>query len=169
MMRAVELVRSWTGPAAAGVLLVVLGLPAVAAAAPGPFDGLEGVWTGDGTLTYASGTQERLTCRVQYQQPTPTNLTQALRCTSDSYNFQINAAFSSTAGRLAGSWSEVVQNLSGSVSGTVANGRISGALKGPGFAAQLNVVTKGNTQTVDIEAPVQDIRGVSIQVRKSTQ
>ena len=70
------------------------------AAAAGPFDGLDGVWTGNGTLTYASGTKEPLSCRVQYLQPTATTLTQALRCASDSYNFQINANFSSTNGRL---------------------------------------------------------------------
>jgi hypothetical protein len=147
--------------------LLLSGPATSAAAAAGPFEGLEGVWTGDGTLTHSSGTQERLTCRVQYLMPSPSNLNQALRCSSDTYNFQINAAFSSANGRLSGNWSEVVQNLSGSVSGTVANGKIVGALKGPGFTAQLNVVTKGNTQTVDIQAPVQDIQAVSIQVRKA--
>jgi hypothetical protein len=151
------------------MLMAQLVLPSAVAAAAGPFDGLEGIWTGDGTLTYSTGTQERLSCRVQYLNPSPTNLTQALRCASDSYNFQINAYYSSANGRLSGNWSELVNNLNGSLSGTVANGRINGDLKGPGFDAQVSVVTKGNTQTVDIKAPVQDIRGVSIQMRKAAQ
>jgi hypothetical protein len=125
------------------------------------------MWAGDGTLLYSNGMQERLTCRVQYTTPSPSNLTQALSCMSDSYNFQINAAFSSANGTLSGRWSEIVENLSGSLSGSVANGHIAGALAGPGFTAQIDVMTKGSTQTVDIKAPTQEISAVSIQLQKS--
>ena len=163
------MMRSRGLTAAGAIVLAGLALPVPVLAAAGPFDGLEGMWSGDGTLTYSSGTQERLTCRVQYATPSVSNLTQALRCTSDSYNFQINAAFSSANGKLTGNWSEIIENLSGSLTGSVANGHITGSLKGPGFTAQINVVTKGSTQSVDIQAPVDNIRGVSIQLRKSSQ
>ena len=144
-------------------------MPLSVAAAAGPFDGLEGVWTGDGMLTYATGTQERISCRVQYLQNNPNNLQQALRCAADSYNFQINAYFDSANGRLSGNWAELVNNVKGSVSGTVANGKISGDLKGPGFIAQLSVITKGDRQTVSIQAPIEEIRTVSIEVRKAAK
>jgi hypothetical protein len=116
------------GVAAAIAIACVAGLtvPVTVAAAAGPFDGLAGIWSGAGTVTYATGTQERLSCRVQYVQSNPNNLQQALRCASDSYNFQINANFDSANGRLSGSWSERFLNVAGSVSGTVASGRISG-------------------------------------------
>src|SRR5690242_14617213 len=113
MTRGARYSRRWQGAAMAlGITLAAIAPHDVAAAA-GPFDGLEGIWTGDGMLTYSNGTQERLACRVQYLSPSPTNLTQALRCASDSYNFQINAFFSSSNGRLSGNWSEIVNNLAG--------------------------------------------------------
>jgi hypothetical protein len=163
-----EMVRRSPGLTAAAMALTLgFATPANVAAAAGPFDGLAGNWTGDGTLTYASGTQERISCRVQYSQTNPNNLQQALRCASDSYNFQINANFESASGRLSGNWSERFLNVSGSVSGTVNAGRINGALNGPNFVAQLSVVTRGNRQQVNIQAAIEQIRAVAIEVRKT--
>jgi hypothetical protein len=142
--------------------------PAPAAAA-GPFDGLSGSWSGDGTVTYASGTKERLRCRVQYVQKNEDNLQQALRCASDSYKFEINAYFDNVNGRIVGTWSELVQNVRGTVTGTVRGGRIEGLLDGPGFSAQLVVVTRGDRQTVNIATELEEIREVAIEVRKSRQ
>ena len=138
------------------------------AASVGPFEGLSGVWSGTGTLTFASGTKERLRCRVQYVQNNITNLQQALRCASDSYRFEINAYFDSFDGNLKGNWQELVQEISGTVSGTVADGRIDGALHGPGFIAQLLVTTVGDRQQVSIEAGIEEIRSVAIEVRKAS-
>jgi hypothetical protein len=168
MMSAAGLMRRWRGATAAAAMMLAAGLvPATVAAAAGPFDGLAGNWAGDGTLTYASGTQERISCRVQYSQSNPNNLQQALRCASDSYNFQINANFNSASGRLSGNWSEKFLNVNGSVSGTVSGNQIKGALNGPNFVAQLSVVTRGNTQQVNIQAAIEHIRAVSIEVRKT--
>jgi len=157
------------GVAAAIAVASVFGFtsPVNVAAAAGPFDGLPGIWTGSGIVTYATGTQERLSCRVQYAQSNPNNLQQALRCASDSYNFQINAQFDSANGRLSGSWSEKFLNVAGSVSGTVTSGRISGDLRGPNFVAQLSVVTRGNRQSVNIQAAIEHIRSVSIEMQKT--
>jgi hypothetical protein len=121
---------------------------------------------GNGTLTDARGILERLSCRVQYAQSNPNNLQQALRCASDSYNFEINAGFNSASGRLSGSWAEKFTNLTGSVSGTVSGGRINGSLTGPNFVAQLSVVTRGDRQQVSIQAAFEQIRAVSVELRK---
>jgi hypothetical protein len=153
--------------AAIAIASAALATPVTVVAAAGPFDGLAGIWTGAGMVTYATGTQERLSCRVQYVQSSPNNLQQALRCASDSYNFQINANFDSAGGRLTGRWSEKFLNVAGSVSGTVANGRISGDLRGPNFVAQLSVVTRGNRQQVNIQAAIEQIRAVSIEMQKT--
>ena len=169
MTYAADLMRRLRGLAAAGVAAAAVTsvAPMSVAAGAGPFDGLAGGWTGAGMLTYASGTQERLSCRVQHVQSNPNNLQQALHCASDSYNFQINAQFNSANGRLSGSWSEKFLNVAGSVSGTVNNGRISGDLKGPTFVAQLSVVTKGTSQQVNIQAAIEHIRAVSVDMRKT--
>ncbi len=149
------------------VAAIAIANPVTVAAAAGPFDGLPGSWAGDGTVTYATGTQERLSCRAQYMQENPNNLQQTLRCASDSYNFQITAQFNSANGRLSGNWAEKFLNVSGSVSGNVANGKISGELKGPSFVAQLSVTTRGTQQQVSIQAAIEHIRAVSVDMRKT--
>lgn len=163
--------RSVGGVRLAAVLAMTLlgagaGAPAAAAALTGPFEGLPGVWAGVGTVTYASGTKERLRCRVQYVQNDPNNLQQALRCASDSYKFQINAYFDHANGKIAGIWSEVTQDIRGTLTGSAEAGHIIGALQGPGFVAEIDVTTRGNRQRVKIEAELQEIRSVDIEVRK---
>ena len=138
------------------------------AQAAGPYGDVVGVWGGTGSVLYASGAKERLSCRAQYVQNDDDNLQQALKCASDSYNFQINAYFESVDGDITGIWEEIVRNISGTVSGKAARGSIKGALHGPGFVAKLKVTTTGNRQKVRIETPDQDIRVVDITVRKSS-
>jgi hypothetical protein len=152
---------------AAAALFLAGATGAGATQAGGPFDGQSGVWSGTGTLTFASGARESLRCRVQYVQNAETNLQQALRCASDSYRFDINAYFDSINGGLTGIWQELAQNIRGTVTGSVAGGRINGNLHGPGFIAQLAVTTSGNRQTVLIQADLEEIQSVAIEVRKA--
>ena len=152
----------------------LLGLSAVtvsgpAASAAGPFEGLEGSWGGSGTITYASGTRERLRCKVQYTQANPDNLQQALRCASDSYKFQINAFFQYNNGSLSGRWDELTMNIRGTLTGSATSGHINGQLHGPGFLATVRVDTSGSRQTVTIASSDQDIRSVAISVSKGAR
>jgi hypothetical protein len=155
--------------AAAG-LAGLLAFAGAAAPSAGPFEGLEGLWGGSGTVTYASGTKERLRCRVQYviAQNIDT-LSQALRCASDSYNFQINALYVHQNGTITGNWDEKYLEISGTITGRASAGLISGNLHGPGFLASVVVDTNGNSQTVRIAAEDQEIREVAVVVRKVPQ
>jgi hypothetical protein len=59
-------------------------------AATSPFHAMAGAWSGGGTLTMSSGTQERVRCRASYGVAgRGENLTLNLRCASDSYNFDL--------------------------------------------------------------------------------
>jgi hypothetical protein len=118
-------------------------------------------------LTYATGTQERLSCRVQYAGESEQPSAGTALC-GGQLQFPDQRVLDSANGRLSGN-AELVNNVKGSVSGTVANGSIKGDLKGPGFNASLLVVTKGDRQTVNIQAPIEEIRGVSIEVRKAAR
>jgi hypothetical protein len=153
---------------AAGLIITGAAMLATAgmAAAGGPFDGLAGKWTGAGVVTYSDGTKERLQCSVKYEQNEPNSVTQALGCTSDSYNFKISAYYKSDTNGLVGHWSEAVNQVSGSLSGTVSDGHIVGNLRGPGFQARVTVDTKGNQQTVTVVATDQRISQVAISVRR---
>jgi hypothetical protein len=146
----------------AAALMVGTGSAAMA----GAFDGLAGKWSGTGVVTYSDGTKERLQCTVKYEQNEPDAVTQALSCTSDSYNFKINAYYKSATGGLVGHWSELVNQVSGSLNGTVSNGHIAGNLHGPGFQARVSVDTKGNQQSVTVVTADQKISQVAIQVRR---
>jgi hypothetical protein len=157
--------RSLTALAAAAFFGVVA---SAGAASSGPFDGLEGVWGGSGVVTYSSGTRERLRCRVQYINADSDRLSQALRCASDSYNFQINAVYIHQNGKITGSWDEKYLDISGTISGSVADGRITGNLHGPGFLASVDVSTNGSAQTVTIAAEGQEIQQVAVEVRKTS-
>jgi hypothetical protein len=148
-------------------LFCLLGMTVTAAPAAGPFDGLEGLWGGNGTVTYASGAQERLRCRVQYVLAAGDSLSQALRCASDSYNFQINALYVHQNGSVTGVWDEKYLEISGTLTGRAREGFISGNLHGPGFLADYEVSTSGNSQTVKIAAEGQEIEQVSVEVRKT--
>lgn len=138
--------------------------------AGGMFLGLEGVWGGSGTVTYSSGTKERLRCRVQYTMAgSADSVSQALRCASDSYNFQINALYIHSNGNITGRWDEKYLEISGTITGHASEGgQISGNLHGPGFLAAVEVNTNGNSQTVTIAAEGQEIREVAVEVRKAS-
>ena len=136
------------------------------AAADNAFSILAGNWTGNGTVTYASGTKERLRCKVKYDLNVEDSIQQALRCASDSYKFQINAYYRNSAGNLTGHWDELTLQISGSITGSVTEGRIAGDLHGPGFLASVLVDTQGNDQTVTISSEDHDIRQVSVAVHR---
>lgn len=156
--------------ALAAAVVGLLGVGALASAAPaagGPFAGLAGAWSGNGTVTYASGTKERLRCKVKYDQTNEDSISQALRCASDSYKFEINAYYKHSGGALSGHWDEFTLQISGSIVGTATTGRIAGDLRGPGFTAAVLVDTHGNEQTVTISATDQEIRQVSVAVHKN--
>jgi hypothetical protein len=137
------------------------------AAMAGPFDGLAGKWTGTGLLTYADGTRERLQCTATYEQSVSDSIKQTLLCKSDSYLFRIKAFYQSDASSLTGSWQETEMDVHGRLTGSVQDGRISGKLSGPGFEATVVVDTKGNKQTVLIDAPGQQrITQVAISVSR---
>ncbi len=97
------------------------------------------------------------------------NFQQALRCRSASYKFEVNAYVDHQDGSLSGFWAELTNNVKGGVSGRVAGSHVKALLKGTGFAADLDLVTHGNSQSVVI-TPSSDtatqVQKVAITLRK---
>ena len=157
--RAAKLLAAAAVAAALGVL--------PAAADTNPFSTLVGTWTGKGMVTYSSGTKERLQCRVTYDSNADDSVQQHLTCASDSYKFEIQAYYRHHDGIVTGHWDELTMKISGSINGDVSDtGKITGDLTGPGFTASVLVDTKGNDQNVTITAQDQDIKDVSVDVRR---
>jgi hypothetical protein len=151
---------------AAGIGAALLVSVAASRAQSGPFAGLGGTWSGNGTVELSDGTTERIRCRADYKvNDTGLNLKQSLRCASDSYKFDLSSDVTSQGERISGNWSEASRNVFGNLQGTAGGGRIEVFVEAAGFAANLLVNTNGKRQTVQINSKG-EIRGVNITMVK---
>jgi hypothetical protein len=92
--------------------------------------------------------------------------TTSLKCASDSYKFELSSNVTSQGDRIIGTWSEAGRNINGNLQGTAGGGQIDVFVEAAGFAATLNVVTRGNKQAVSISSKG-EIRAVSISMVRS--
>jgi hypothetical protein len=161
-----------TGAVLALSLVGTLGMAVEDAAfAAGPFSGMDGSWSGSGTVSLDSGTKERMNCTAQYLvKDNDNNLQQHLSCSSPSYTFKVNTYVDHQAGTLSGYWEELQNNVRGSVAGSARGSRVHVLLKGSAFSATLDLVTSGNRQSVTI-TPGSDtqtqVQRVAITLRKA--
>jgi hypothetical protein len=153
---------------AAVLLAAAPGLGVTGASAQSPFAPLSGTWAGSGIVIFANGARDRIRCRAQ-------NATQAnalrhvLRCASDSYQFEMTADISHSAGQLSGEWHEVTRRLSGRVSGQASSGNIRAFVSGSGYQASVDVTTRGNAQTMRIRPDDAEVAEVSIEFQKGAR
>ena len=160
--------------AAAPLIAALLALGSQAAAqrasasAGGPFEALNGAWAGAGTVTMANGGRERIRCRANYDVGGEGRaIRQSLNCASDSYRFALSGDMRVRGnGEIEGSWREGSRNAAGSITGIARDGQISGMIQGAGFAAQVSVRTRGDSQQVSLSSQG-DVRNVSINLRRA--
>jgi hypothetical protein len=133
----------------------------------GPFAGLHGAWSGQGTIALADGSTERIRCKADYKvNGTGLGLKQNLRCASDSYKFELSSDVTCQGDHVTGNWSEASRNIFGNLQGTAGRGLIEVLVEAVGFSANLVLRTSGTKQTVQMNSKG-DIRGVSISMVKS--
>ncbi|MBR0812782.1 MULTISPECIES: hypothetical protein [Bradyrhizobium] len=130
----------------------------------GPFAPLAGNWSGSGTVTLDDGSTERIRCRAKYAPIGPT-MELSLTCASDAYKFNFSANLKAEGSAIAGSWSEVSRNISGSLQGRGGGGHYELVASTAGFNANLSLKTSGNKQNVAIRADSQ-FRGANISLSK---
>jgi hypothetical protein len=146
---------------AAGVSAALM-LSVSAGHAQSPFAGFNGAWSGNGIVSLSDGSTERIRCRAVYKvDNSGLALQQSLKCASDSYKFDLSSNVTSQGDRIAGTWSEASRNINGNLQGTAGGGQIEVFVEAAGFAATLNLTTRGNKQSVSISSKGQ-IRGVTI-------
>lgn len=152
---------------------VVMGLLSAASAARaadagGLFSGLSGTWAGEGTVTLANGSNERIRCHAVYSvPPVGTALNQGLRCASASYTFDVKSYVTVAGdGSVSGTWSELTRQVTGDVTGHASRGQIQTSVETLGFSAQLSVVTRGSRQSVSIAPQGTDVRAVTIEMKR---
>ena len=154
--------------AAAGVgAALLLSAAAGHAQAAGPFAGFDGNWSGAGTVVLSNGSTENIRCKADYKvNASGLGLKQNLHCASDSYKFDLSSDVTSQGDRISGNWSERSRNIFGNLQGTAGGGQIEVFVEASGFAANLNLRTTGNKQSVQIDSKG-EIRGVKITMTKT--
>lgn len=143
----------------------------VPAAAAGLFEGMEGAWKGDGSIVWTTGETERMRCTAKYEVEREGNrITQNLTCATDSTRLVIKSTitFNPDAGAITGNWSETSYGINGYVSGTASTGSVKALVKSTDnrFNARVNVVTRGNEQTVSILPQGIDVTDVSVTLHR---
>jgi hypothetical protein len=133
----------------------------------GPFADMAGSWSGSGNIKLASGSRDRIQCRATYDVPADgQGLQLALRCASDSYNFDFRGNAIYSDGSITGNWSETTRNTAGQFTGRAAGNHFDVRIEGQTFAALLSMTTSGDRQSVTIESPGSQISDVMIVLRR---
>lgn len=155
---------------AAGLIATALSAMTIvdsASADAGIFATLSGNWSGAGTISTSTGSQERIRCRATYDvDSTGNQLRQQLRCASDSFKFEVNCNIVYADGAVTGTWSELTRNAVGQLTGLAGPGRISGGVAGSLFSAKVAVITNSGKQSVSIEPMGSDVTKVFITMSK---
>jgi hypothetical protein len=137
------------------------------ASSTGPFEQLAGSWSGSGTLS--NGRHEPIKCRASYDVLEDQNKLQLnIHCASESYNFDLRSSATYAAGAITGTWSESTRNAAGTLSGKVEGVGFQVVAKGPTFTANLNLVTRGDKQSVTIRSQdaQADVQGATITLKR---
>ncbi|HZL29853.1 MAG TPA: hypothetical protein VFC54_02180 [Pseudolabrys sp.] len=135
----------------------------------GPFARLAGQWRGSGTIALVDGSQEPIKCRASYDVLDKQRRLQLnIRCASDSYNFDLRGSAMLDGRTVTGSWSETARNAAGKISGSARGDKIDVVANGPGFTADLTLLTRGDRQTVGIKSkePQSSLQTVTIELTR---
>ena len=155
--------RSLKGAALALSLLV----PAARAGGREPVLQSRGTWAGSGVITMASGSKENIRCRATYNvDPAGANLNIALRCASESYNFNLTSSLTHSDGAVTGIWNESTYAVGGTITGRGSPGRIQVRAEGTIVNALLAVTTRDNRQSVSIQSPGSPLADVAISMSR---
>src|SRR6202161_1293906 len=128
----------------------------------GAFAGMQGVWSGGGTVTLDDGSTERIRCRATYAVGEGGNgLQQTLTCASDSYKFNLATNITAQGPAISGTWTESSRNINGNLEGRSGGGNFQVVATAPGFSANITLTTRGNKQSVVIKAETQ-FKGATI-------
>jgi len=154
--------------ATVGLLALVMGAPQVEGASS-PFTALSGSWTGNGTITLASGSRERIRCLAKYNvNGSGDNLDLRLRCASDSFKFELQSNVAHSNGTVTGNWAELTRHVGGQIDGNAKGNRINVRVSGT-LSALLAISTNANTQSISVQAPGSDLSNVAITLNRGAK
>ncbi|HEU4380436.1 MAG TPA: hypothetical protein VFR73_17830 [Hyphomicrobiaceae bacterium] len=162
------LLRTLPFAALLAAFLVLPGQAPSRAEEPSPFDKLAGRWVGEGRFGIRDGSTEAVKCRVTYIITGDGNdLKQSIRCASAGGNVEIHSAVAHKAGTIAGTWKELVRDMSGEVTGTVTSRGFRVAVRGESLNANMDIVLVNSKQVIEIQFIDSSLIGLTLILDKA--
>ncbi len=138
-----------------------------AAYAEGPFSNLAGRWTGQGRLGFAEGKTENITCRATYfVSEDGTKLDQNIRCASAGAKVEVKSNLTHADGKLSGSWSELIYNKTGELTGEITKQGLRINVKGDELNATMEVIVRDSKQLVEVHFNNSTLVGLTLILEK---
>jgi hypothetical protein len=132
-----------------------------------PFEKLAGRWVGEGRLGVRDNAPEHVKCRVTYILANGQDqLKQSIRCASAGGNIEVQSQVAHSAGTLTGSWTELVRNMSGEITGTVTPRGFRVAVKGDTLNANMDIILQGSKQIIEIQFVNSSLIGLTLVLEK---
>jgi hypothetical protein len=132
-----------------------------------PFEKLSGRWVGEGRLGVRNNATEQVKCRVTYVLSSPADqLQQTIRCASGSGSIEVRSTVTHAAGNLTGTWTELVRNMHGDVTGTVTPRGFKVNVQGEGLKANMDIVVLGAKQVIEIQFIDSSLIGLTLILEK---
>lgn len=136
------------------------------AALADPIADLTGYWTGNGSISLASGKTERVKCSVIYKAEGANQIRQTMRCASADYAINALAELRIKGGQVSGTWEERTYSAKGDVTGRFAGESFSLQIQGANFSAAMSVTLANCKQSLSITPQGLDVSKVSISLAK---
>lgn len=129
-------------------LAITVAVP-LQAATPQPLTQLSGRWSGEASVTPASGPSEAFKCVVVYR-PSEDGaaLKQTLRCAKGAFKLEAATHLKIDGERVSGVWEDKINEMGGAVSGVVTKTGFDIQLSGTWFAADMSVTGDACAQSV---------------------
>ena len=117
-----------------------------------PLESLEGRWVGEGRLGVKGNATEQVKCRVTYIYARDGDqIRQTIRCASAGGNVEVQSVVSHLAGKLTGTWKELVRDMSGDVTGTVNPRGFRVSVRGESLEANMDIMLVKSKQVIEIQ------------------
>jgi hypothetical protein len=146
--------------------LALLPLPGASAVEVSPFEKLAGRWVGEGRLGVRDNATELVKCRVTYVVEGQDRLKQSIRCASASGSIEVQSTVTHALGKLSGTWSELVRDMKGEISGSVTPRGFRVAVRGESLNANMDIIVLGAKQVIEIQFIDSSLIGLTLILEK---
>jgi hypothetical protein len=133
----------------------------------GPFASLIGWWSGEGRLGFKEGQVETVRCRATYLAGAAANaLDQTIRCAAASGAIEVKATVVEDDGKLTGTWSERLHDLSGDITGEITPRGFKVRIASGRLTAGMDIAVRGDRQIVEIQFHDSTLVGLTLMLQK---